>query len=50
MPLLFWPLLAGTVGYVSGLFTGEKVGQTLRILIAVVMGLWLFDIVWGKNK
>ncbi|MGF1702521.1 hypothetical protein L4D09_19690 [Photobacterium makurazakiensis] len=49
MPLLFWPLLAGTVGYISGLFTSEKVGQTLRVLVTVLMGLWLYDIVWGKK-
>ncbi|WP_160657061.1 MULTISPECIES: hypothetical protein [Photobacterium] len=49
MPLLFWPLLAGTVGFVGGLFTGEAFSRTLKILVAVVMGLWLYNIVWGKR-
>lgn len=49
MPFLFWPLLTGTIGYISGLFTGEKVGRTVRILAAVIMGLWLYDIVMGEK-
>ncbi|MGR5064677.1 hypothetical protein [Photobacterium sp. DNB22_13_2] len=49
MPLLFWPLLAGTVGFATGMFTSEKVGRTVRILAAVIMGLWLYDIVTGKK-
>ncbi|MGF1734350.1 hypothetical protein [Photobacterium satsumensis] len=49
MPFLFWPLLAGTVGYVTGMFTSEKIGRTVRILAAVVMALWLYDIVMGKK-
>ncbi|GAL02951.1 hypothetical protein JCM19237_5844 [Photobacterium aphoticum] len=44
MPLLFWPLLLGTVGFVGGLFTGEAVGRTLKILVAVLMGFWLLNI------
>ena len=44
MPLLFWPLLAGTVGFVGGMFTGETFGRTFKILIAVLMGLWLLNI------
>ncbi|WP_170107647.1 hypothetical protein [Photobacterium lipolyticum] len=46
MPLafLFWPALAGTVGYVGGLFSGEVFARTFKILIAVLMGLWLVNI------
>ncbi|MDO6496838.1 hypothetical protein [Photobacterium sanguinicancri] len=44
MPLLFWPLLVGTVGFVGGMFTGEAFSRTLKLLITVVMGLWLVNI------
>ncbi|GHA34302.1 hypothetical protein ACFFLZ_06410 [Photobacterium aphoticum] len=44
MPLLFWPLLVGTICFVGGLFTGEALSRTLKILVAVLMGLWLLNI------
>ncbi|MGF1723201.1 hypothetical protein [Photobacterium nomapromontoriensis] len=44
MPLLFWPLLTGTVGYAAGLFSGETFARTFKILIAVLLALWLVNI------
>ncbi|MGF1887445.1 hypothetical protein L4D13_15060 [Photobacterium profundum] len=44
MPLLFWPLLAGSIGFAGGLFSGEAFARTLKILVSVVMGLWLINI------
>ncbi|UTV27502.1 hypothetical protein [Photobacterium atrarenae] len=47
MPLLFWPLLAGSIGYVGGLFTGEAVSRTVKLLIAVLIALWLYNKLTG---
>ena len=47
MPMLFWPLLTGTIGYVTGLFSGESFARTFKILVAVLMLLWLFNITGG---
>ncbi|WP_157037954.1 hypothetical protein [Photobacterium aquae] len=41
---LFWPLLIGTISYFMGVFTSEKLGNTVRIGIAVGMGFWLMKI------
>ncbi|WP_170107491.1 hypothetical protein [Photobacterium indicum] len=44
MPLLFWPLFAGSIGFAGGLFSGEAFARTFKILLFVVMGLWLANI------
>lgn len=48
MPVFFWPLLAGGVGYVGGLFSKNTLSGAVRLLILVMVALYLFE-QWGKR-
>ncbi|STO57455.1 hypothetical protein [Grimontia hollisae] len=41
MPVFFWPLLAGGVGYVGGLFTQQTLSRALKVLVWGWVALFL---------
>ncbi|MBV7296825.1 hypothetical protein [Enterovibrio paralichthyis] len=43
MPVLFWPLLAGGVGFAGGLFAKDTVSSALKLLALVLVVLFLID-------
>ncbi|MEI8612066.1 hypothetical protein [Enterovibrio norvegicus] len=43
MPLLFWPLMAGGVGFVGGLFTKDTLSSAVKLLVLVLVAMYLMN-------
>ncbi|WP_342606960.1 hypothetical protein [Vibrio tritonius] len=48
MPFLFYPLIAGAVGFGAGFFTGSSTNRVLVTAAVVGAGVWAYKNVGAK--